>query len=123
MADRERLALPAEDHLLVGDQPGQPHRVDRLVDVPPASRISSAVRFAVPEGASTFWSRWSSMISASGMCGAICFEASIISTAPIAKFGATKQFALPPAAARSLQLLEVESGAPDDSVYAGADRV
>ena len=30
---RERLALAAEDHLLVGDQAGQPHRVDRLVDV------------------------------------------------------------------------------------------
>ncbi len=31
VADRERLALAAEDHLLVGDQAGQPHRVDRLV--------------------------------------------------------------------------------------------
>ena len=33
VADRERLALAAEDDLLVGDQPGEPNRVDRLVDV------------------------------------------------------------------------------------------
>src|SRR3954454_24272923 len=38
------------------------------------------------------------MISASGMCGAISFEASIISTAPMAKFDATKQLAPPLAA-------------------------
>ena len=28
MADGERLPLSAEDHLLVGHQPGQPHAVD-----------------------------------------------------------------------------------------------
>ena len=33
VADRERLALAAEDDLLVRDEPGQPHRVDRLVHV------------------------------------------------------------------------------------------
>ena len=52
----ERLPLAAEDDFLVGDEAGQPHRVDRLVDVPPAASISSAVRFAVPEGASSFLS-------------------------------------------------------------------
>ena len=34
---------------------------------PPASATSAAVRFAVPEGASTLRSWWSSMISTSGM--------------------------------------------------------
>ena len=33
MADRERLPNVAEDHLLVGDQSGQPYRVDRNVPV------------------------------------------------------------------------------------------
>ena len=47
-------------------------------------------------GASTFRSWCSSMISTSGMWGAISFEACIINTAPMAKLGATKQFALPP---------------------------
>src|SRR4051794_14863245 len=63
--------------------------------LPPAPRISSAVRLAVPDGASFFWSWCNSMISTSGMCWAICFETSIIITAPIAKFGATKRFAEP----------------------------
>ena len=48
---------------------------------------------AVPEGASSFWSWWSSTISHSGMCSATIAAARIISTAPIAKFGATKRFA------------------------------
>src|SRR4051794_5122052 len=63
--------------------------------LPPASRISSAVRLAVPDGASFFWSWCSSMISTSGMWAAIWREACIIITAPIAKFGATNRFALP----------------------------
>ena len=33
VADRQRLALAAEDDLLMGDEPGEPDRVDRLVDV------------------------------------------------------------------------------------------
>ena len=39
------------------------------------------------------------MISVSGMCGAIVWAAIIISTAPIAKLGATKQLALEASAA------------------------
>ena len=56
--------------------------------------ISSAVRFAVPEGASSLRSWCSSTISHSGMWRAIGCAASISSTAPIAKLGATKQLAL-----------------------------
>ena len=63
--------------------------------LPPASRIRSAVRAAVPDGASSFRSWCSSTISHSGMCGATICAAFIISTAPIAKFGATNRFALP----------------------------
>src|SRR5215218_1318369 len=61
--------------------------------LPPAASISSWVRFAVPEGASSFLSWWSSTISHSGMCLAIVCETSISNTAPIAKLGATKQLA------------------------------
>src|SRR3954470_2149783 len=66
---------------------------------PPAAAISSWVRFAVPEGASSLLSWWSSTISHSGMCLAIACEASISSTAPIAKLGATKQLACADSAA------------------------
>ena len=38
VSDRERLAGPAEQDLLVGHQAGQAHRVDRLVDVPAGRR-------------------------------------------------------------------------------------
>ena len=67
--------------------------------MPPAASISSRVRFAVPEGASSLRSWWSSTISHSGMCGAIVCATSISSTAPIAKLGATKQLALDASAA------------------------
>ena len=63
--------------------------------LPPASRISSAVRLAVPDGASSFPSWCSSTISLSGMCAAAWRANCIISTAPIAKFGATKRLASP----------------------------
>ena len=61
----------------------------------PAARISSAVRLAVPDGASSLPSWCSSMISLSGMCSAAWRANCIISTAPIAKFGATNRLALP----------------------------
>ncbi len=71
VADRQRLADVAEDHLLVGDQARQADRMDRhLVVVRPcpaastASRISCAVRAAVPLGLSSLRSWCSSMISA-----------------------------------------------------------
>ena len=83
MADRERLPRPAEDDLLVGDEPRQPHGVDRRV-VP----MRAAVAFAVPEGASRFASEWSSTISARGNILAASSANRIISTAPRAKFGA-----------------------------------
>ena len=52
--------------------------------------ISSAVAFAVPDGASCFASLWSSTISALRKCAAASRAKRIISTAPIEKFGATK---------------------------------
>ncbi len=67
---------------------------------PPASRMSSAVRSAVPDGASFFSSWCSSMISHSGMCCAMSFDASIRRTAPMAKFGATNRLALPTPSSR-----------------------
>ena len=67
--------------------------------LPPAASISSSVRLAVPEGASSLRSWCSSTISHSGMCGAIVCATSISSTAPIAKLGATKQLALEASAA------------------------
>ena len=52
--------------------------------------IAAAVAFAVPDGASSFVSWWSSTISARGRCRAASAAKRIISTAPIAKFGARK---------------------------------
>ena len=105
VTDRERLTDVAEDHLLVGDEPGQAHRVDRRRSgTPPAAAISSAVRFAVPLGASSLASWCSSTISALAMCPAASAAKRIIRTAPIAKFGAISTFAVaagPPARAPS----------------------
>ena len=83
MPDGQRLALRAEQDLLMGDQPGQPHRVHGdAVDVGAAgpsrpvlvasglggrsfraSAISRAVRAAVPDGASALCGWCSSMTS------------------------------------------------------------
>ena len=65
--------------------------------LPPASVTSSAVRFAVPDGASSLRSWWSSMISTSGIWRAAAAAKRISSTAPIAKLGAKKTFAFAPA--------------------------
>ena len=46
----------------------------------------------MPEGASIFLSWWSSMISAVSKYGAASSAKRIISTAPMAKFGAMTQF-------------------------------
>ena len=109
---RQRLAEAAEDHLLTGDQA---RVAARCGSAGPCARrprsISSAVRFAVPEGASSFASWCSSTISQSGMWGAISFAASIISTAPIAKFGAIRQLPFEPRGERA-QLLELLGGEP-----------
>ncbi len=51
------------------------------------------------------------------MCGAIVCETSIISTAPIAKLGATKQLACE-ASAACARRVEVEAGGADDGVDA-----
>ena len=85
MADREDLSRAAEDHLLVRDEAGQPHRVDRHV----ASHAGRR-RLRRPDGASSFVSAWSSMISACGNERAASAAKRIISTAPSAKFGARK---------------------------------
>ena len=55
VADRQRLPDVPEDHLLVGDEPGEPDRVDRRGSRPlgAAAAISAAVRAAVPLGASS----------------------------------------------------------------------
>src|SRR3954447_1889331 len=55
--------------------------------------ISAAVRAAVPEGTSILRSWWSSMISALAMCREASAANCIISTAPMAKFGATNTLA------------------------------
>ena len=77
----------------------------------------------MPDGASFFWSWCSSMISTSGMVRRDRFAAPIISTAPIAKFGATKQLASPSAPSTARELVQVESGAADHGVHAGLDRL
>ena len=56
-----------------------------------AAAMRSAVSMAVPDGASIFWSWWSSMISAVSKNGAAISAKRIISTAPMAKLGAMTQ--------------------------------
>ena len=78
------------------------------------------MRFAVPDGASSFASWCSSTISQSGMWGAISFAASIISTAPIAKLGAIRQLPSRPLGRlpQLLELLLVEARGADHRVGA-----
>ena len=40
----------------MGDEAREPHAVDRRLLPPVTAAISYAVRFAVPDGASSFWS-------------------------------------------------------------------
>ena len=81
---------------------------------------------AVPDGASIFWSWWSSMISAVSKYGAASSANRIISTAPIAKLGAITafDFALVEATPELLDVVVVEAGGADDRVHAvlGAPR-
>ena len=70
--------------------------------------MSSAVRAAVPEGASILRSWCSSMISTWSRCGAASLAISIMITAPIAKLGAMK--APTPRAAASCSMRSTCSG-------------
>ena len=109
------------------DQPAQPHRVDPDPAGDPrrrarprattvvvgsaaqsldAAAIRSAVSIAVPDGASAFWSWCSSMISAVSKYGAASSAKRIMSTAPIAKFGAITALASTASNARR-ELVEI----------------
>ena len=117
VADRERLAEVAEDHLLVGDEARQPHRVDRRRRAAVASAISSAVRAAVPLGASSLPSWCSSMISAFAMCrGGLGGEAHHQHRADREVRGDEDVRAGAPPASRSGA--EVEAGRADHHVHA-----
>src|SRR3954451_23391611 len=59
-----------------------------------AVAIRWTVSMAVPDGASTFWSWWSSITSALSKYGAASSAKRIMSTAPMAKFGAITALAL-----------------------------
>ncbi len=116
VADRQRLAGRAEKDFLVGDQAPQAHRMDmhsRRASVPRRSARRSSCRapqlgrrlglhglgntlrvnIAVPEGASSLPSWCSSTISAVSKKGAANSAKRIMSTAPMAKLGATTQLA------------------------------
>ena len=85
-----------------------------------AAAMRSAVSIAVPDGASIFWSWWSSMISAVSKYGAASSAKRIISTAPMAKLGAIDRVGVD-ASKRSRKLVEVggaEAGGADDRVHA-----
>src|SRR5581483_7578713 len=82
--------------------------------------IAAAVAFAVPDGASSFVSWWSSTISARSRCRDASAAKRIISTAPIAKFGATKTGspaarAGPSTAAGSQPVVPTTQGSPASS--------
>ena len=86
----------------------------------------------MPLGASSLRSWWSSTISAFAMWRAASAAKRIISTAPIAKLGATSTLAearspplppyrLPLGRAYPLQLAQVEAGGADHGVHARAN--
>ena len=83
--------------------------------------IISAVRAAVPEGASSLPAWWSSTISARSMWREASAAKRIMSTAPIAKLGATNAFA-PASRGRRPQAVEVEARGADHDVHAGGQR-
>ena len=148
MADREGLPHPAEDDLLVGDQPADAQPVDAdPVDVGAArarrgrwrwrrasarcrpsrraAAISSAVRRAVPDGASALSGWCSSTTSTDSKNGAAWAAKRIIRIAPMEKLGAIRTPG--PRARRPshvAQLVEpgvVEAGGADDGVDAVLD--
>ena len=137
MADRQRLPGRAEQHLLVGDEAAKADRVD--VDAPPdrrrralpdhlvtwsgraahsddAAAMRRAVIIAVPEGASALASWCSSMTSAVSKNGAASSAKRIISTAPMAKFGAIRQFDRVNAARSAVDVGIREARRADDRV-------
>ena len=77
-----------------------------------AAAIRSTVSIAVPDGASTFWSWCSSMISAVSKYGAAISANRIMSTAPIAKFGAITQLLVVNAAAKRSKSSSVKPVVP-----------
>ena len=72
--------------------------------------MRSAVSMAVPDGASTFWSWWSSMISAVSNQGAASSAKRIMSTAPMAKLGATMQLLLVNVLGQPVEVVVGEAG-------------
>src|SRR5581483_5418665 len=108
------LELDAADPEPVGDQSSR----TEWIGTSPA--IAAAVAFAVPDGASSFVSWWSSTISARSRCRDASAAKRIISTAPIAKFGATKTGspaarAGPSTAAGSQPVVPTTQGSPASS--------
>ena len=91
-----------------------------------AAAMRSTVCIAVPDGASTFWSWWSSITSAVSNHGAASSAKRTMSTAPMAKLGAITAFA-DDASKRAAEVVDVggrEAGGADDRVHAvvGAPR-
>ena len=116
VADRERLALsPPKSTSWCATRPGQAHRVDRLVHVAAGrgdqlGRALGGARRGVELGVVVQLDD----LALRHVLGAHRCANSIISTAPIAKFGATKRLAEPTPA----QLLEVGAGGAHHAVHA-----
>ena len=81
-----------------------------------AAAMRRAVIIAVPDGASALASWCSSMTSAVSKYGAASSAKRIISTAPMAKFGAIRQLLVVNAARSSATSSSVEAGRADDRV-------
>ena len=83
-----------------------------------AAAIRSAVRIAVPDGASILASWWSSMISTVSNHGAASSAKRIISTAPMAKLAAMRQELFVKAASMAAEVGVGEPGGADHGVQA-----
>ena len=78
---------------------------------------AATVIIAVPDGASIFWSWCSSMISAVSNNGAASSAKRIMSTAPMAKLGATMQLLRGEQMAQLVELVVAETRRADDRVH------
>ena len=147
VADGQGLPQPAEHDLLVGDQapdaqaectgtpstsapraPSRPVEVASGIGALPASRraaaMSSAVRRAVPDGASALSGWCSSTTSTDSKNGAACAANRIIRIAPMEKLGAIStpdRGASPSQLAQLVQTRVVEARGADDRVDAVLD--
>ena len=120
VTDRAFAPFRRKDFLM-RDQTGQPDRWIGWWTLPPAAVISSSVRFAVPDGASSFAIVMRSMISHSGMCLCRLLGEFHQQHGTDAKLGDEAVGAGARNFRRRPERVEIKAGCPDHHVNAGLE--